>query len=105
MTEETRTKWSLRWYRLKKGVKEFIPPFIQGAFIGTVVATPIVLHNHKKCIQELQTVVNKNADVVSHNAHASRYHVDRIDKELGELRRQNNLLLEKAMLETEGKAE
>lgn len=98
MTKETKAKLGMYWGKFKRAVKVAALPMFVGGTVGAAWGGYIAAFRHNKDIAELRTNLRETNDVVTHNARVAQYDQQR----LSELERQQTLLFERALKETEG---
>lgn len=112
MKQETKMKCQRAWMRFKQEVKEIAPCAILGSGIGMLIGGYFgTIENSKqirKTNQKLAAVaqhVDYHSDILNQHADAGNACVareDKMEQEIEELRRQNNILMEKALQNTKG---
>jgi TolA-binding protein len=112
MKEKTKMKLQRVWISFKQSVYEYAPSIAIGSGLGMLIGgyfgTIANSHQIGKMNKRLDThekVINHNADVVQQHASVGNAMIARTNKmqeEIEELQRQNNLLMEKALRETKG---
>ena len=98
MTKETKAKLGMYWGKFKRAVKAAALPMFVGGTVGAAWGGYIAAFRHNKDIAELKANLRGTNDVVTHNARVQQYDQQR----LSELERQQNMLFERALKETEG---
>lgn len=114
MKQETKMKLQRAWMRLKEDVKELAPALCIGSGLGMLIGGYFgAVENSrqiKKTNQKLNTVaqhVDYHTEIINQHADAGNACVareDKMEKEIEELRRQNNILMEQALQRTKGDA-
>ena len=100
MKPETKAKIAVGWRKVKSAAKTVIVPLFIGGTIGAAWGGYAMGFAGIKAIVKTRDELNDLKDVVANNAHCQQNDRDK----LLELERQQNLLFEKALRETEGKA-
>lgn len=85
------------WEKMKMA----IGPAIVGVLTGTVLGGSLLAYENNRRIKKLETNLQDHCKWANGAVDVYNNFVDRFD----ELQRQNNLLMEKALKETEGSAE
>lgn len=112
MKQETKMKWQRAWMRLKEDVKEVIPAVCIGGGLGMLIGGYFgTIENSKqirKTNQKLNAVsqhVDYHTELINQHADAGNACVareDKMEQEIEELRRQNNILMGQALQRTKG---
>ena len=114
MKQETKMKLQRIWMHTKEGLKAIAPCAILGSGIGMLIGGYFgTIENSKqikKTNQKLNAVsqhVDYHTEIINQHADAGNACVareDKMEKEIEELRRQNNILMEQALQRTKGDA-
>ena len=110
MASEARVKAETLWIKIKTGLIELAPWFGLGACIGMLTGGYFGAIQNGQEIKRLNKrvdVIDKDLDgiVERHNENVDKYNsfVNHTHEAIDELRKQNNVLLTRALEETEGK--
>lgn len=96
VSDETAAKWKIRGRK----VKDFIVPIGLGIMTAQGIFGWFVDINHDRRLKKLARNQDAIVNCVNQHAAAGNHLIERTD----ELERQNKILMEKAIRETEGKA-
>lgn len=111
MKPETRMKIRRKLMPVKNFIREWAPPIaiglaggmLIGGYVGTI-DNSIQIGKINKRLDTHAKVINGNADALEGRTNYLKTHQEELEKKVEELQRQNNLLLEKALRETNGEA-
>ena len=101
MTESTKAKIKVKWGKVKKFISDYWFPIFGGATVGAAWGGYRMGFANAKSISKVSERLEATVEVVENNARCQQYDRD----QLHELQRQQALLMEKALKETEGEAE
>ena len=101
MTESRKEKVKVKWGKVKTFVHDYWFPLFGGMTVGAAWGGYKMGFANAKQINKVSDRLEATVEVVENNARCQQYDRNRLE----ELQRQQNLLMERALKETEGKAE